>query len=459
MNIEEAFDKVEMLITNLMQQSRIPGLSLSVIKGKKVIYSKGFGARNLEQNLPATPETLFGIGSCTKSFTCLGIMQLAEQDKLSIEDPVSEYIPFKLGMKDHPIQIKHLMSHSSGVPNLGIAEVLIQRFSGIKETYVPLSDPEDIYLHINNAQKEVVDKPEQRFFYFNGGYWLLGQIIEKVTKKSYEQYIVENILKPLKMKRSTFLQESFEKDKDAMIAYWMADDKQKPSTHPFDLGVHAAGGLLSSVKELENYVQLYLNGGTLNDDQLISEKSIEKMFEGLLKFPQEGFFGKDAYGFGWLITEDFFGHKLVNHGGSTGMSSANISLIPGEKLGVVTAANCGNGQGSIISQIILMALLGKNPEKDHPVIVSENKHKPLIGEYATFKGINKISIKKKNGILYAINEEQKIDFPLIPESNEPDDFTFFVPLIGGRKLPVEFILNSSGKVDLLVDRNYFHKIS
>lgn len=459
MKVEEAFEKVETLITTLMQQSRIPGLSLSVIKGEEVIYSKGFGARDLKQNQPATPETLFGIGSCTKSFTCLGILQLAEEGKLSIEDPVSNYIPFKLGMKDHPIQIKHLMSHSSGIPNLGMAEVLIQRFSGKEEKYVPLSDSKDIYLHINNAQKEVVDEPEKRFFYFNGGYWLLGEIIEKVAKQSYEQYITKNILKPLKMERSTFLQEPFEKDTDAMVAYWMENEEQKPSTHPFDLGIHAAGGLLSSVNELENYVQMYLNGGEMHNEQLISQKSIDTMFKGILEFPQEGFFGKDSYGFGWMITEDFFGHKLVNHGGSTGMSSANISLIPEQKLGVVTAANCGNGQGTIISQIILMALLGKNPEKEHPVIISENKHKPLIGEYAIYKGINKISVKKKNGILYIINEEQNINYPLIPESDESDDYLFYVPLIGGRKLPVEFIVNDSGEVNLIVDRNYFHKIS
>jgi len=120
-------DKLENMIATTMAQMKIPGLSLALIKDDRVIYARGFGARNLRENIPSTTNTLYGVGSVTKSFTALGIMQLAEQGKLDVQDPVSKYVPFKLGLEAHPIKIHHLLSHSSGLPAVG-ASTLPLRF-------------------------------------------------------------------------------------------------------------------------------------------------------------------------------------------------------------------------------------------------------------------------------------------------------------------------------------------
>ncbi|RLI29643.1 serine hydrolase, partial [Candidatus Bathyarchaeota archaeon] len=251
---EEVKEKLESMIATVMAQACIPGLSIAVVKDSQVVYARGFGARNVKENLPATPNTLFGIGSCTKSFTALAIMQLAEKGKLDIHDPVSKYVPFKLGSREEPITIHHLLTHSSGIPDLGVAEVLISRMAGIDEKWVPLASLEDFLLHINGASKEVAAEPGKRFFYFNSGYTLLGEIIERVAETPYEEYVRENILKPLKMERSTFLKEEFEKDPDVMTPY-LVETKNgtvtvTPSRHPFHKFIYAPGGLLSSVMEL-----------------------------------------------------------------------------------------------------------------------------------------------------------------------------------------------------------------
>ena len=188
---------IDQEIGDLMQKGKIPGLSLTIIKDKEILYSKGYGNRDLAKNLPVTPDTLFGIGSCTKVFTCLAIMQLAEQGKLSIDDPVSTYIPLEIGIDDKPIKIRHLMSHSSGLPNLGMAKVLISRHAPIEDTWVPFASKDDFYTFVNGAQNEITDEPGRRYFYFNAGFTMLGEIVESVSGLTYEQHVKDCLLSSL----------------------------------------------------------------------------------------------------------------------------------------------------------------------------------------------------------------------------------------------------------------------
>jgi len=452
-------EKIEGMIVALMQQMKIPGVSLTVVQDGKAIYTKGIGARTIKGNLPATPDTLYGIGSVTKSFTCIAILQLAEQGKLNIDDPVSKYIDFKLGKEDKPILIKHLMSHSSGIPDLGIASVLIRRHSFPEtELYVPMSSSEDWLLHANAAQDEVFDEPLKRFFYFNGGYALLGLIIEAVSGMKYTEYLDEYLLKPLSMKRSTFSREEFEKEEDRMTAYATDKGKVKESIHPFDDLISAAGGLLSSVKEMENYLQMFLNKGTFKGNEILKPESIKTMLEPMIEVPQS-VFGKTHYCFGLGKTEDFFSETLYTHGGSTAVSSAYLAFIPKKKMGVVVEGNVGATQGTLIAQAILAGLLGKNPMEDHPILRLDSKLNQLVGSYHSYKGINKAEILKIGQVLYFKDSDQECpSFPIIPYSDTVKNYKFWVPT-GVTKFPCEFKIDSkTGKISFIFERTVYHKI-
>lgn len=442
-----------------MQQMKIPGISLTVVQDGKAIYTKGIGARSIKGNLPATPDTLYGIGSVTKSFTCIAILQLAEQGKLKIDDPISKYIDFKLGKEDKPVLIKHLMSHSSGIPDLGIASVLIRRHSFPEtELYIPMSSSEDWLLHANAAQDEVFDVPLKRMFYFNGGYALLGLVIEAASGMKYTEYLDEYILKPLSMKRSTFLREEFEKEEDRMTAYATDKGKVKESIHPFDNLIYAAGGLLSSVKEMENYLQMFLNKGTFKGKELLKPESIKTMLEPMIEVPQ-GVFGKVHYCFGLGKTENFFGETLYTHGGSTAVSSAFLAFIPRKKMGVVVEGNVGATQGALIAQAILAGLLGKNPMEDHPILRLESKLNQLVGSYQSYKGINKMEILKIGLVLYFKDPDQDYpSFPIIPYTDTIKNYKFWTPT-GVTKFPCEFKIDSkTGKISFVFERSVYHKI-
>ena len=460
-------ERFEGKVATAMKEMHVPGMSVSMVKNGSVIYTRGFGARNLEKNLPATPDTLYGIGSCTKSFTALAIMQLAEQGKLNVQDSVGKHLPFRLGSKENPIRIHHLLSMSSGIPNLGLAEVLLSRAFGVDEKWVPASSFDDLMLHVNSAQQEIAAEPGIRYFYFNTGFTLLGEVVARVSKMPYEQYIGEKILKPLKMSRSTFLEEEFEKDPDVMTAYRTQEEagetKVVPSRHPFDRFIYAPGGLLSSTNELTNYLLANINRGIFEDKKILDDSLMEEMHKVQLEVgtfrDTFGNYGKMGYGYGWLVADDFLGHKIVMHGGSTGVSSAQLMFMPDLKIGIAAAANSGQTPMPVLIGA-LVTLMGKDPEKEIPDFEIERKLAVLVGEYETYKGINKASVKKKGSLLYVDSEMwgTKTSYPLIPETDKIEEYKFYTISGPSKRTPVEFVVDSSDKIDLYIDRNRFHKI-
>ncbi|MFP3952257.1 MAG: serine hydrolase [Candidatus Bathyarchaeia archaeon] len=465
---EDAITKFENMMAKAMKDMHIPGLSIALVKNGEVVYKRGFGARRVKDNLPATPDTLYGIGSCTKSFTALAIMQLVERGELDLQDPVSEHIPFKIGCKDNPIKVHNLLSMSSGIPNLGIAELLISKFTGEEELWVPMSSVDDLHLHVNGAGEEIAAEPGERMFYFNTGYTLLGEIVESVSGIPYERFIREEILKPLKMTRSTFTEDDYMGGDDVMTAYRTVKEdgtsKVKPSKHPFHKFIYAPGGLLSSVNELTHYLMVNINGGVYQGERILDSSLMEELHKVQLETDYFRFYigdyGRMGYGYGWMVAEDFFGHKLVRHGGSTGVSSAELIFIPELEIGLAAACNVGGGPNLVYLGAIAM-LMGKDPKEALPEYAIEERLGKLVGKYAIYKGIHEAEVKNKGGMLYLESEfgDEKMSYPLIPETDTIENYRFSTIIGPGKKMPIEFIVNSPEDIDLYLERNRFHKIS
>jgi len=458
---------IEPLIVNLMQQSKLPGLALSVIKDGKPFYAKGFGARNLKKNILFDEDTLFGIGSISKSFAALGIMQLVEQGKIDLQSPVKKYIDFRLGDKKNPIKVHHLLSHSTGLPELLGTIVAITRHLGFFENVIPMSSWDDYLLFINGAGTEVIDIPDKRFFYNNDMFTCLGLIIEKVSGMRFEEYIRENVLKPLGMNRSTYLREDYDNDNNAMTGYLPLDEEGnlKESVPPNDKFVYAPGGLLSSVNDLQNYLIALMNEGRQGQSQILQKSSIDKMWTPYNKTPEDSSYGHGEtwYGYGWMIEKDFFGYEVIQHGGNILISSAMVAMIPEIKMGVVIGVNCdSSGLLGPLAHGILAILLGKEINKAAPLLQVQNKLNKLVGKYTTYKGLQSLEIFLENGILYA-----KIPYPYLPKPTilplapeNIDELKFFVPIaFPGMKMKGQFFIDEkASEVRLLVERYNFHKI-
>jgi CubicO group peptidase (beta-lactamase class C family) len=453
---ESSIRKLERYIVEIMTKTKVPGLGLALIKDDSVIYSRGFGSRSIEESKPATPDTLFGIGSVTKSFTALAVMQLVERGKLSVDDRVQKYIPsFRPGDDADKTEIFHLLTHTCGIPALGAAEVLIKRGIGQDDVGVPLGSLDDLVSHINEGAAERAAKPGERFFYWNEGYALLGRIIELVTGDEYCAYVTKNILKPLQMVRSSFLRDVLRSDKDAMTPYIPGKNgKLVPAPFPAHPLIDAAGGLISSANELANYISMCLNEGKFGDKQIIDPSLLKEVFHPHVRSGLPSSFGENKYGYGWLVTTNFLGHTLISHGGNIGVSTANIGFMPELGVGVTLASNSGLTPTSFIVLFALALLAGRDPDEALPFIKIEKRLDMIAGRYESFKGITKFNVRRQGFMLYAEFKDElgSQTFPLIPEGDG------FYALLGPEKMPIEVKVDSDDKVDIFLERNRFHKV-
>ncbi len=437
-------EKLENFISDWMTEIKVPGLSLSIVKNSDIVYANGFGAKNLKNNLPATAETLYGIGSCTKSFTALAILQLVDRDLLSLNDPIENYLPIEWNKK---VTIHHLLTHSSGMPSLGVAEAMIDRMIEMDERGLPMGDWDDFYTHLNGAKDEITDQPQDTFFYFNSGYELLGLIIEKITGKEYSEYVQSNILKPLRMKNSTF---EYKDEEEYMTPYFIRDGKPERTPYPDDEIGYASGGLMSSAIELANYVMMNMNCGEFQGDRIIDEKLMEKAHRGYI----DSEIGK--YGYGWAVDE-LSDEKLIGHGGSIGVASGYIGFM--DDLGVALVANTSPSFSmGEIGKAVLAIMRGREA-RDLPFFARKNKMESVTGNYESYRGIKEVEIEKEYGLLKLTFKErlESQKLILIPENKAIDDFKFYYLDGNGKKNTVKFDIGKDGIIDLYIGRWRLHK--
>ena len=449
------FGRLEDFIFEKMSKTHLPGLSVAIVKDGEVVYSRGFCFRDLEYGLRATPDTLYGIGSVTKSFTALSIMQLVEDAKLSLDEPVSKYVPLDLKSGEEPIRVWHLLSHASGIPALAYAEAFIRYVTGAGDKWIPIGSCEDVLTFMREANQWALTRPGERWFYLNEGYVILGYIIKKLSGMRYEEYVKKKILEPLKMNRSFFKKADVETDLDVATPYVITRDGEcKKSTYPY--GISSDGGLISNVLDLALYITMYLNRGKYDNGTLLSTELIEEMEKPRIKLPLQ-IFGGEAYGYGLSIIPNFLGNKLVGHGGSVLVYTAYLGYIPEKKIGIALLAN---GSGYLLSQMGMYGLalmLGENPE-NLPFIKVERAFDLLTGLYETYKGTMKGQIVSGGGILQLEIKDKYTDMiiPLIPEDIEGEVKKFYT-IEAGAKLPVEFIVKGE-KVDLIYERYRLKKV-
>ena len=450
------FTKLESYIFEKISETKLPSLTMAAIKDGELIYSKAFGFKDVAQGLAATPDTLYGIGSVTKSFTALAIMQLFEQSKLSLDDPIDKYLPFPVKPKGETVRISHFLSHTSGIPALAYAEAVIRGKTGAAENWLPIANSSDLLTFMGEAQDWSISRPGEKWFYLNEGYAILGNIIEKCSQMSYEEYVSKYILAPLGMNRSFFVKKELDSDSDVAIPYVITrNGEQKASTYPFG-GISADGALISNVIDLSKYISMYLGFGKYRDIKILTEESVKLMQIPQIAIPYQGYFGERSYAYGLFVTSDFLGNKLVDHGGSVLVSTAFMGFIPDKQIGIVLLAN---GSGYSLSQLGLMglaAMLGNDPE-GLPFVRQERALTELTGAYETYKGTMKAQVKRMGSFLTIEIKDKYNDtvVPLVPQDIKKTKRTFYT-LSSGAKLAVEFMVHETG-IELIYERYLLRK--
>ncbi len=448
--------RLEQFIFTRMADTNLPGLSLALFKDKEVVYSRGFGLRDVVLGLPATPDTLYGIGSVTKSVTAVAILQLAEAGKLSVEDPIANYLPLTIRPRGEDVCISHLLSHTSGLPALGYAEALIGHAHQTGGRWLPISGPEDILTFAQGASSWVEAPPGECWQYFNEGYAWLGLIVQQVSGEPYAKYIHDHILAPLNMKRSFFAPEDVQQDADVATPYTIfADGPPEPGRY-LHRAIRSEGGLISSVLDLSEYLRFFLEG----NPGVLSEKMLTEMFTSRVptppRDPQTGE-PVGSYGYGLSIKPNFFGTRLIGHGGSVGVSTANLDFLLERNLGVAVLANGSGYPLQNVAEVALALALGEDPE-ELPALRMEKTLNKLSGAYESYQRTMTGRVTREADFLkFTLPDRAQPETTiLVPEALEPPDYHFFT-LSNGTRLEVSFHERENG-LELCLERYKFRRV-
>jgi len=343
-------EQLDNLLNKYHEYGKFNG-SVLVSNQGKVFYKKGFGMANMEWNIPNKPNTKHRLGSITKQFTAMLILQLAAADKLDLQAPITKYLqdyPKKSGDK---ITTHHLLTHTSGIPNYTAFPKFFEEES--RNPYKPEEFVEKF------AHKDLEFTPGEKFNYSNSGYFLLGVIAEKLSGKTYEQMLHDNIFTPLGMKNSGYDNHG-EILKNRATGY-EKNGKDFVNSRYLDMSIpYAAGSLYSTVEDL------YVWDQALYTNKLLSKKYMDIYFK-----PYIPAFGNGFYAYGWGIGKDLIGNTkdsidVISHGGGINGFNTIISRTPSDKSLIVLLNNTGGAPLNQMARAIRGIMHGKtydNPKK------------------------------------------------------------------------------------------------
>lgn len=380
---QDKAEQIDELLSKYNQYDLFNGSAL-VAENGKVIFKKGYGSANMEWNIPNQPDTKFRLGSITKQFTALLIVKLAEEGKIKLDVPITTYLPDYPKENGDKITIHNLLTHTSGIPNYTNAPNFLKEKA--KNPY----SPADFVKTFSSLPLEF--KPGEKFVYSNSGYFLLGYIIEKITGKTYEQYLQETIFTPLKMVNSGY------DHSDIIIknraAGYEKQGKKIVNASYLDMSIpYAAGSLYSTAEDL------YLWDQALYTNKLLSEKSMESLFKSYINI------GDESYGYGWFLGEITIGTKkvkIIEHGGGINGFNTNISRIPSDKILIVLLNNTGRAVLSEMTENIRNILY--NQPVDQPKKSLAFELLEVFSEKGV-KGGTETYAKLKNDPTYGIKED------------------------------------------------------
>jgi putative ATP-binding cassette transporter len=321
-------DEIDRYIQQEMTKTQLPGIAVAIVKGQEIIYLKGFGYASLKTKSPVTPQTIFDLASCSKSFTALAVLTLWHDGLIDLDKPLIYYFPeFRLADGEAPSQItvRQLLLQTSGLPG-------------------DISEPV-AYHHGNDAMKELVTAmagihpehpPGTAFEYANFNYDLLGALVEKVSGKPFEDYVQECVFLPLNMENST-LRPEIAARRDRADGHQLLLGRIVTRNVPIYRSAIPAGWVMSSAEDMGKWLIANLNDGIIDGKQVIPAELIEIMHTTGVTFTEDG--KESGYGMGWFTGLTGDGETVFWHGGDTPNFLSEMILLPEEKLGIVMLVN------------------------------------------------------------------------------------------------------------------------
>ena len=339
------------LISETMTKEKIPGLAIAVIDENSVVWTEGFGYTDLDQKLPITPETMFGIQSMSKTITATAAMMAVQDGMIDLDKPISTYVPnFTVHSRfdDKPqdrITIRHLLSHTAG----------FTMEAPVGNNCYPESP--SFEKHAQSISETWLRYPVgQRYSYSNLGVDLAGYILQIRSGKTFADYVKEKLLGPIGMKNSSFDMDVITQNQNRAIGHSMYCKNV-----PLEIPMIPSGGFYTSASDLAKFVQFHLNGGMVDGKSLLGVKYHEEMYR--IPFPLSGQYEGYALGIEKVWNDKYHVFYYNHNGGGFGFL-CSMTWYPDYGIGIVILTNSDNNsiQYKLSNQITDLFLKLKEPK-------------------------------------------------------------------------------------------------
>jgi CubicO group peptidase (beta-lactamase class C family)/D-alanyl-D-alanine dipeptidase len=346
-------ERVSDFVTHEMADKAIPAVSIALVDDQDIVWAQGFGTARRRDTTPAGARTVYRVGSVSKLFTDLAVMQLVERGTVALDSPVTTYLPdfHPANPFGTPITVRELMTHRSGLvrePPVG--------------NYFDATDPSLAATVGSLDSTALVYAPGTRTKYSNAGVAVAGLLLERVTGQPFAPYVARAVLAPLRMERSGFVRDSIPADRRADGRMWTyhGDPFDAPT---FDLGMAPAGSLYAPVTDLAWFLTALFAGGLGERGRVLADSTLEAMFA-----PQ---FAPDTahsgFGIGFAV-DQLDGQRRIGHGGAIYGFSTQLAALPDQRIGVAVAASLDvtNAVVDRIADYALRAMLAQREGRPIP---------------------------------------------------------------------------------------------
>jgi len=381
---------IEKLIAREVADKGLPALSIALVDDQAIVWAKGFGFADPDKKTAATAETVYRVGSVSKLFTDIGIMQLVERGEVDLDAPVNKYLPdFKPGNPfGKPITLRQLMSHRAGlVREPPVGHYFDPTVPTLAQTIQSLNSTELVYA------------PETHTKYSNAGVSVVGYVLENLKGEPFPSYLKHAVLDPLGLKKSSFEPSPAVTRDLSRAAMWTYHGRvfEAPT---FSLGMAPAGSMYSTVTDLGRFLSVLFAGGQGPQGKILKPETLAQMWTPQFAKPGE----KTGFGIGFHIT-NLEGCKSIGHGGAIYGFATDLEGLHEEKLGVavVAAKDCANAVVNEIARAALAQMLAVRRGKPGPTIeepgpVAREVARRLEGRYTN--GDRSIELYARDGKLW-----------------------------------------------------------
>lgn len=340
-------EKLVPLIDQVVAGCGLAGLAIGIVKSGELVYSQGFGVRDLDTQKPVTPRSLFHLASTSKTFVATAIVQLVEQGKVALDAPVVTFLPY-FRLKDpryKEITVRQMLTHTSGLA----AE------SGGYNWHKPETDEGALERYVRSlVDEELLAAPGEKYGYSNIAFEVLGDLIAKVSGQTFESYIKAHLLNPLAMHDSTFLRAEVPPDL-AVTPHFGAPLRTIVGAYPYHRGHAPSSTLHSSVQEMSRWAVANLNRGRFNGIQIVQPESHNLLWQSTIQTGEKGW--EEAVGLSWFLGR----HRdcpIIHHGGNDPGFESHLVFLPAEDAAAVVLTNANGAANGIVTDAAVDVILG-----------------------------------------------------------------------------------------------------